>query len=384
MPAKKRRVLFITDFYLEEALLGVVDHAREQRWELIANMRFHGLFPSESEADGIIATVTSKRVRDWLARWKHCPIVQMLTTPFEDLKYPSVEPDYAAAGREGARHLLELGHTNFAFYWLHTLKDTVEALSGFETELTAAGRSVHRLDFPGAHKGRSLDVPRDQRLNWLATELRLLPKPVAIMSDDDRRALELLAACEKAGLRVPDDVALLGCDNRVVELSLATVPISSVDMNLRGVGHEAAALLTLLMDGGQAPSVLLKVPASGVVARHSTATFSTDSPGINAAVVHIRQYFHETLRLAELARIAGLSERVFELEFKRRVGRTARAEIQRTRLAKAARLLRDTDLKLDAVAAESGFGTARKLCAVFADVHGTTPTAWRQRAQHGR
>jgi len=34
---------------------------------------------------------------------------------------------------------------------------------------------------------------------------------------------------------------------------------------------------------------------------------------------------------------------------------------------------------LEAVAAESGFGTARKLCAVFAEVHGATPTVWRQR-----
>ena len=160
MPAKKRRVLFITDFYLEEALLGVVDHAREQRWELIANMRFHGLFPSETQADGIIATVTSERVCDWLASWKNCPIVRMISTPFEGLRYPAVELDYVAAGREGARHLLELGHTNFAFYWLHTGGDTLEALSGFESELAAAGRLVHRL------------VPEALRLRGLARGVR--------------------------------------------------------------------------------------------------------------------------------------------------------------------------------------------------------------------
>ena len=60
------------------------------------------------------------------------------------------------------------------------------------------------------------------------------------------------------------------------------------------------------------------------------------------------------MRLAELARQACLSERVLETEFKRRVGRSPREELRRARLACAARLLRDTDLKLVADAAESG------------------------------
>jgi hypothetical protein len=58
----QRRVLFITDFYIEPVLAGIVEYARDAGWELIPNMRFHGLFPSEREADGILATVTSERV----------------------------------------------------------------------------------------------------------------------------------------------------------------------------------------------------------------------------------------------------------------------------------------------------------------------------------
>src|SRR4030095_10912951 len=104
-----RRVLFITDFYIEEVLSGIVEYAREAGWELIANMRFHGLFPSEKEADGILTTVTTERVRDWLLQWRDCPTVRMIASPFADLPYPAIEGDYAAPGRAGAEHLLGTG-----------------------------------------------------------------------------------------------------------------------------------------------------------------------------------------------------------------------------------------------------------------------------------
>jgi LacI family transcriptional regulator len=377
-----RRVLFITDFYIEEVLSGIVEYAREAGWELIANMRFHGLFPSEKEADGILTTVTTERVRDWLLQWRDCPTVRMIASPFADLPYPAIEGDYAAAGRAGAEHLLELGHVHYAFYWLQSGPELIEAVQAFESVLTAAGRRLHRLDFPSAHGGKSMEIPREERLRWLTEEVSRLPKPVAIMGDDDRRALELVIACEAAGLRVPEDVALLGCDNRAIELGTSSLPISSVDLNMANLGWEAAELLDRIMRGEAPPRRQVnKVPVRGVVARRSTATFVTDSPGITAALLHLRERFQKPLRMSELARVAGMSERLFGMEFKRRVGRSPRAEIQRARLACAARLLRDTDLKLDAIAVESGFGSARKLCTMFAEAHGATPTVWRNRVK---
>jgi LacI family transcriptional regulator len=380
--SEKRRVLFVTDFYLEELLAGVVEHARDAGWDLLANMRFHGMFPSEKKADGILATATSERVRAWLARWPGVPIVSVIHSPL-NLPYPSVETDYTAVGRAGARHLLDLGHVHFAFYWLQVVPETAETLTGFDAELAAAGRRAHRLDFPAAHAHRPLDsIPREERQAWLAAQLAALPKPIAIMGDDDRRALELLSACERAGLRVPHDVAILGCENRAIELGMSRLPVSSVDVDHRRLGREAAILLDRLMRGGAPPKTPVKVPPLGVVARRSTATFISDSPGITAALLHLREHFHAALRLPALARLAGMSERVFESEFKRCVGHSARAEIQRVRLACASRLLRDTDLKLDAIAAESGFGSAKRLCTVFAETHRATPNVWRQQSRN--
>jgi LacI family transcriptional regulator len=375
-----RRVLFISDFYQEEALLGMVEHARQAGWELIANMRFHGQFPSEREADGILVTAVGQRVRRWMAGWQETPMVQ-IGWPVPGWPHPSVAVDYEAAARAGARHLMELGHVNFAFYSLVKDVEVQGMQRAFAAELGRAGLTAAVVDFEAVHGPGSLEVPREERLAWLADQLSRFKKPLAVMGDDDRRALELMAACDLAGLRVPEDVAIVGCENRNIEGMMAPVALSSVDTNWRRVGREAAVLLEQLMAGGQPTVPHVKVPARGVVARASTATFVTESEGVTRTLLHIREHFPQPLRLNGLARMAGMSERQFRSEFKRLVGRSPRAELHRARLACAARLLRDTELKLDAIAVESGLGTARKLCEFFAEAHRMTPTAWRQQAR---
>lgn len=373
------RVLFVTDFYLENLLAGVVAYAREAGWELDANMRLHGIFPPAVNAAGIVATIAGGadgRVRDWLAAQKGCPIVRMFPTRF-DLPYPAVETDYVAAGRAGAKHLLELGNVNYAFYSLGVQPDSLEVWQGFSAELAALGRHAHLLKI-GTHD--SWTVVREERQSWLAAQLKQLPKPLAVMGDDDRRGVELLRACALAGLRVPEDVAILGCDDHWVEQGMSPISLSSVDMNFKGVGKKAAALLDDLIHGKQPPPIT-KVPPIGVIARRSTATCVTDSAEVTAAIVFLREHFHEPLHIARLARRAGMSERVFELEFKRWVGHSAREELRRTRMARAMQLLRDTDLKLEAIAMESGLTSAARLCRAFSEAHGVTPNAWRAQAK---
>lgn len=371
-----RRVLFITDFYQEELLLGIVDYARHRNWELITNMRFHGMLPSETEADGILVTGYSDRVQEWMKGWQETPSVHMGMAP-PTLPIPWVDVDYAGAGRAGARHLMELGHLNFAYYSLVNAPDSIRAQVAFSEELAASGRTAALIDFEAAHGDEALDdIPRDRRLNWLAEQLAAMKKPLAVMTDDDRRSLELVVACDRVGLRIPHDVSILGCENRTVEVSMSRVPLSSVDLNWRLAGRKSAELLDRMMEGsGKLENI--RVRPMGVVGRASTATFVTESPEITRTLLHIRENSSQPLRMNDLARMAGMSQRQFRSDFKRLVGHSPRTEIHRARLATASRLLRDTELKLDAIAFESGLGNAKKLCEVFAEDYGITPTAWR-------
>ena len=356
-------------------MLGIVDHARHLNWELITNMRFHGKLPTETKADGLLVTAYSERVQDWMRQWQGTPAVHLGMSPPE-LPLPWVDVDYAAAAVAAARHLMDLGHLNYAYYTLQNVAESLRTRSAFIEEIEAADRSVSVFDFESVHGKDAVDIPREERLRWLASRLSGAKKPLAVMVDDDRRSLELVAACEMAGLRIPEDVSILGCENRNVEVRMSKVPLSSVDMNWRLAGRKAAQLLEQLMDGGNGPADV-QVPPLGVVARASTATFITESAEITAALLHIRENSAQPLKLSQLARAAGMSERQFRSEFKRLVGHSPRAEIRRARMVLATRLLRDTDLKLDAIAFESGMGNAKKLCEAFAEDHGMTPTAWR-------
>nr|WP_226894900.1 substrate-binding domain-containing protein [Luteolibacter marinus] len=275
---------------------------------------------------------------------------------------------------------MELGHLNYAFYSLVNLPDAVRMRESFIAELEDGGRTATVLDFEEVHGEETMSIPREVRLRWLADRLHELKKPLAVMSDDDRRSLELVAACDMLGLRIPEDVSILGCENRTVEVSMSRVPLSSVDMNWRMVGREGARLLDEMMEGKGAAHDT-RVSPRGVVARASTATFVTENPAITRTLLHIRQHAAHSLKMNDLARMAGMAERQFRAEFKRLVGHSPRREIHRARLATATRLLRDTELKLDAIAVESGFGSAKKLCEVFAEDYAMTPTAWRLQAR---
>lgn len=375
-PDAPKRILYVTDFYEEEALMGVVEYARSQGWELIANMRFHGQFPSETEADGILATANTPRVQEWLENWKGTPMVHM-GVAYPGIAIPWVDVDYQAAGRIGARHLMELGQVRHIFYTLCDGSDTLQIRDSFEKELLRKGLKPIRLDLSDALVE---EVPRQRRLEILAGRLKKLEMPLAVMTSDDRRSLELVAACQIAGLRVPEDVAILGCENRRVEVEMSPVRLSSLDLNRRAVGRKAAETLGQLMSGDDSVAKFFNVPPTGVVGRASTATFATGHPGITRSVIHLRDHFASPLKLADLAEIAGMSERYFREEFKRLVGHSPRHELMRSRMASATRLLRDTDFKLEAIAIESGLGSAKKLCEFFPRFYGMSPHRWRLQA----
>jgi LacI family transcriptional regulator len=296
----------------------------------------------------------------------------MLATTLE-LPYPSVEVDYYFAGQLGARHLLELGHKEFGFYWMTEVPDALDVRRGFASEMAAARQSILigspcRLRL----KGRDVfSVPRDERLAWVDEQLIRLPKPIAIMCDDDRRALELVRAAARVGLKVPDDIAIVGCDNHAVELGMSQVPISSVKIDFRGLGYRAAGLLHEIICGKRLQLIRSRYLLGELSRGDRRQPSSRTNQASPQPSLHLREHFHTPLRIEQLARIAGVSTRLFEIQFRRYVGCSAREEIHRARLACAAKLLRDTDLKLDAIAVESGFGSGKYLSAAFTKVYGS-------------
>ena len=83
----------------------------------------------------------------------------------------------------------------------------------------------------------------------IADWLRLLPKPVGIMVNHDVQGIQMLDACRRAKLRVPDEVAVVSVDNDTVLCNIADPPLSSLDQNVQRLGFEAAEMLDAMMRG---------------------------------------------------------------------------------------------------------------------------------------
>lgn len=379
-PVRRPVVLVLMDAVYADLVPGIVEVARQMDWVLSVNQLRTPFHFSTRPADGLLLVATRPALAEWAGKRPE-PKVAMLS-PVAGRDWPVVEADWEAAGRAGAKHLLTLGDRNLAFLRYGGAPDTLAIQRGF---LSVTGRTATLL-WPGMEVDSPAlpDLSPEERVTVLTRRLRQLSLPVAVMAEDDRFALDVLEAALRAGLRVPDDVAVLGSENLPLFQQISPIPLSSVDLRLPEIGRRAALLLDRLMQGGKvAEDDGEKVPPLGVVARASTASFDCAHAGVTLVVRHIRKNFRDALSLSDLAGLAGLSEAVLRREFKRHVGLPVHGEINRCRLCHAETLLRLTELKLSSIAADSGFRHPVQLWRLFKQSHGCSPQEWRTLSWRG-
>ena len=147
------------------------------------------------------------------------------------------------------------------------------------------------------------------------------------------------------------------------------------------MGYHAAALLDQLMRGKRAPQLRYVVEPEGVVTRRSSDILAIANADVSAAVYFIRNHAMEGIGLNDVAAAAGLSRSGMTRRFKEVMGCSILAEIDRTRLRHARKLLATTDLPLKHVAALSGFRYLSYFSRRFHKMSGMTPNEFRRRNQ---
>ena len=211
-----------------------------------------------------------------------------------------------------------------------------------------------------------------------------LPKPVGLMACNDLRARHVLEACQRLGLAVPGDVAVLGVDNDQLICELTRPPLSSIDQSARRIGYEAAAILDRMMtarrgDGDATRSMPTKVvvPPIGVVTRVSTDTLASDDKAVVAMLQAVRASPWQKPRVASVAEAHGLSPATLEHRFQAAVGRSIHAEFVRYRMQRLRRLVVETDLPLKTIATQAGFPSLQYMTTFVRRHTGTTPARLR-------
>jgi LacI family transcriptional regulator len=348
---------------------GILRAARELRWELEETQT-----PGGRDCDGMLSTTATDEL--WhRARALKSPVIRILgntVSAASDMPLdaiPTVTMDLAKAGQMAARHLLSLGISNIVFFRNYGIPGASSLCDSFLETCRLAGKSPLVLD-------ATSEKPSD-RSAWLLRRISKLPLPCAIMADHDRFAVEAITAAKELGLRVPEDIAVLGTEDLEFVQSRSPVPVSSLDMNLEQLGYTAARLLDRSMRGEVIEPKHCHIPPKRVVERQSTATFCCPVPGISKAILKIRSHYATPISVPALARECGMSIRNFYRLYRATTGNTVGKDIMARRMEAAAEMLGDESLKLEPIAMESGLGNAKNLCRLFKEHYGQTPGQWR-------
>jgi len=285
-----------------------------------------------------------------------------------------VSSDYHATGSAAAETLLNRGLRHFAFCGWTQVHWSQERGRCFTQALQARGRDVCVFDRPQAALQRSWGQEQERLGQWLLS----LPKPVGLMACNDERGKHIIEACQAVDLRVPDDVAVIGVDNDALVCELCNPPLSSVALNHRRAGFEAAQALDRLMRGKKVRQHVIRNQVLGIVSRKSTNILATEDADVAAALRFILDHSRENIQVADVAEAMGLSRRSLHTKFRTVLGRPVGQEIARVRVEEIVRLLVNTDLPIAQIARGLGFPNVDHIARFFKRYKGQTPTVFRR------
>jgi LacI family transcriptional regulator len=365
---------------------------RGLRRGIVAYARAHGPWIFHEEAPPYLQRLTPRQHLANLRRWEaqgtivlqsrlaeveslRIPTVVSIETRRLDTSYFQVACANEQVGRMGARTLAALGLRLFAYCGLEGLEFSDDRAAGFVRAIKKAGYRVEVYSSGMRHLGQSWYAEERQLARWLSA----LPKPAGLMACNDDRARQLTEICRVQGIRVPDDIAVLGVDNDEQVCRSANPPLSSIALATERGGYEAAALLACLMGGRTIPTRMITVYPTHIVQRQSTDVLAIENPAIVRALRFIRQNSNRNLRVEDLAAVAGLSRRALQDRFKKCLGCTPLDQLHRCRVDSIARLLAETDMAVGEIAAATGFEADAHLARFFSRRTGMTPLVYRKK-----
>ena len=363
-------------------LRGIVRYARlHGPWSFyIAPGDFAQALPKMKQwgGGGIIARVETRQVAEDILR-ADVPAVIMDLEPRVAAEVPQLSKfcevfsDSEGAARLAAEHLLERGFESFAYVGLPDRIWSERRGEAFCAAVRKAGFEPYVYPAPRRKGDREWGQEQNIMAQWIAQ----LPKPVGIMACHDDRGHGVLEACRLAEVDVPEEVAVVGADDDELFCELADPPLSSVAMNTEHGGYRTAHMLDQLMRHKVQTPQRLIVEATHVVTRRSSDVKILNGPEVGAALSFIHRNRSRDFTIDDIAREVGVSRRNLEVKFRKSVGRTILAEIQRIRLDHAKRMLRETDLPIPQIAEASGYNSSSYMTQVFRKEVGVTPAKFR-------
>ena len=325
--------------------------------------------------DGIIARVTTPALAKMLKQIK-VPVIDVLGL-VPDCGFPLVHVNDAEIARQAFSHLTERGFRHFAFFGLAEENWSERRQAAFEAEARRLDTTARVLQMT---RREIEQTPWEERQDQLAAWLQTLPKPCGLMVCSDQRGPDVLEACRRVSIQVPDEIAIVGVDNDEPLCEVCHPPLSSVWPNHLAVGYEAASMLHSLMQGHSIPAESPLVPPRGVVTRQSSDVLAVGDRLVAAALKLIREEACSGLSVDDLTARVGASRSVLQRRFAAMLGQTIHDRIIDQRVKAAINLISNTELPLAEIAERCGFRHQEYMGVVLRERSGQTPAQYRKAA----
>ena len=386
---KLRQIAVIIDpvrIYQRKLLPGIADYANEtDNWQLYVEESPPNQLPDfrRWNVDGVLAHVHAVSLANMMKDLK-IPQVQMERQIWNNAvdRLPAVNSNHPAIGWMGAEHLLSLGFKRLAFCGFPNSPTTLfsrERAEAFRERAEAAGAECDIYNGRHIHTKHWVELQKGL-IRWLGK----LEKPIGIMAASDLKARHLLEACRAAGLRVPEDVAVLSVDNDELLCEATRPSLSSIEQGARRAGYEAAALLDRILDGEKPKQLDYLIEPVDVVKRQSTEVLAVEDEEVLEAVRYIRNHIADGVRVTDVVNHVGVSQSTLLSKFKKELGHSIHYEIRIAQLNRAKQLIATTDMPLKLISYRCGFSHIQHMTNVFHEVTGESPGGYRKKLRTRR
>ena len=323
--------------------------------------------------DGVLSRWSRPDVADCLLAMP-CPAIDLSgrRLPFG---LPRIHCDDMAIGRLAAEHLLERGLRQFGFCGFDGEVWSMRRRDGFLNTLQRAGVRCDLYESPWIGLAAQ---PFEDDQQYIESWLNGLPKPVGVMACNDIRGGQVLDGCRSTGLKVPEEVAVIGVDDDALLCGLYDAPLSSVIPNTELIGYEAAALLDQLLEGNKPTFKERLISPLGVATRRSTDVLAVEDPAFAFAMRYIHEHACHGITVEDILQGVPLSRMSLERRFRKYLGHSPHAEIRAIQIARAKQLLVETEHPVHRISQLVGFEHPEYFSVVFKREVGHPPGQYRR------
>ena len=345
-----------------QKLEGVYAYGRDHGWDVqVIEPGATGHKATELvrfwEPSGVIVECGSEQNHFDPAIFGKTPVVFLDRNP-KTLASPAfcVTHDSVATAKVATRELLSLKLASYAYVpWPEPRFWSEEREAGFSAALRLNGHGYSR--FNGKARPSNVRALQKELGEWLSD----LPKPVGIFAANDFMSAQVAAAANRVGLKIPEDIALVGVDNDELLCENTKPTLSSVMPDFRAAGEKAAALLARLMENPKARPTSETFGPLKLVRRSSTNRAKRTDREVLAALDLIRREASNGLKARDVFAAFTCTRRMAEIRFRAATGKSPLEAIQEIRRAKAEELLKDPTRDRTAIANLCGYSSANAL-----------------------